>query len=103
MLALHGAKPIPEYDSSKEKHWGRRKLKPPESIHYLSRGARIGACLRRPTGTAVAFSILRQDIDFAKLLLKLLDTPDAIRVSGSISVCRLARPAIPARYDRNRD
>jgi hypothetical protein len=27
MLALHGAKPIPEYDSSKEKHWGRRKLK----------------------------------------------------------------------------
>jgi hypothetical protein len=21
MLALHGAKPIPEYDSSKEKHW----------------------------------------------------------------------------------
>jgi hypothetical protein len=27
MLALHGAKPIPEYDSSKEKRWGRRKLK----------------------------------------------------------------------------
>jgi hypothetical protein len=27
MLALHGAKPIPEYDPSKEKHWGRRKLK----------------------------------------------------------------------------
>jgi hypothetical protein len=27
MLALHGAKPIPEYDSSKEKHWGKRKLK----------------------------------------------------------------------------
>jgi hypothetical protein len=27
MLALHGAKPIPEYDSSKEKHWGRRRLK----------------------------------------------------------------------------
>jgi hypothetical protein len=27
MLALHGAKPIPEYESSKEKHWGRRKLK----------------------------------------------------------------------------
>jgi len=27
MLALHGAKPIPEYDSSKEKHWGRRKLR----------------------------------------------------------------------------
>jgi hypothetical protein len=24
MLALH-AKPIPEYDSSKERHWGRRK------------------------------------------------------------------------------
>ena len=30
MLALHGAKPIPEYDSSKK------------SIHYHSRGARIG-------------------------------------------------------------
>jgi hypothetical protein len=27
MLALHGAKPIPEYDSSKERHWGRRKFK----------------------------------------------------------------------------
>jgi hypothetical protein len=27
MLALHGAKPMPECDSSKEKHWGRRKLK----------------------------------------------------------------------------
>jgi len=27
MLALHGAKPIPEYSPSKEKHWGRRKLK----------------------------------------------------------------------------
>jgi hypothetical protein len=27
MVALHGAKSIPEYDSSKEKHWGRRKLK----------------------------------------------------------------------------
>jgi hypothetical protein len=27
MLALHGAKPIPEYDSSKERHWGKRKLK----------------------------------------------------------------------------
>jgi hypothetical protein len=27
MLALHGTKPIPEYDSSKERHWGRRKLK----------------------------------------------------------------------------
>jgi hypothetical protein len=27
MPALHGAKPIPEYDSSKERHWGRRKLK----------------------------------------------------------------------------
>ena len=26
MLALHGAKPIPEYDSSKEKHWGRRTI-----------------------------------------------------------------------------
>jgi hypothetical protein len=27
MRALHGAKPIPEYDSSKERHWGKRKLK----------------------------------------------------------------------------
>ena len=27
MLALHGAKPIPEYDSSKATRWGRRKLK----------------------------------------------------------------------------
>jgi hypothetical protein len=27
MLALQGAKPIPEYDSSKERHWGWRKLK----------------------------------------------------------------------------
>jgi hypothetical protein len=27
MLALHSAKPIPEYDSSKVKHRGRRKLK----------------------------------------------------------------------------
>ena len=26
-LALHGAKPIPEYNSAKERHWGRRKLK----------------------------------------------------------------------------
>jgi hypothetical protein len=26
MLALHGAKPIPEFDPSKERHWGRRKL-----------------------------------------------------------------------------
>jgi hypothetical protein len=27
MLALHGAKPIPEYDPSKTKHWGKRRLK----------------------------------------------------------------------------
>lgn len=27
MQALHGAKPIPEYNPSKVKHWGRRKLK----------------------------------------------------------------------------
>jgi hypothetical protein len=27
MLALHGAKPIPEYNPSTEKHWGRLKLK----------------------------------------------------------------------------
>jgi hypothetical protein len=27
MLALHGVKPIPESNPSKEKRWGRRKLK----------------------------------------------------------------------------
>jgi len=27
MLALHGAKPIPEYNLAKVKNWGRRKLK----------------------------------------------------------------------------
>jgi hypothetical protein len=27
VLALHSAKPIPEYNPSKEKHWGRRKLR----------------------------------------------------------------------------
>ena len=27
LLALRGAKPIPEYDRSKDPHWGRRKLK----------------------------------------------------------------------------
>jgi hypothetical protein len=27
MLALHGAKPIPEYNPAKVKNWGRRKLK----------------------------------------------------------------------------
>jgi hypothetical protein len=27
MLALHGAKPTPEYNPSKEKYWGWRKLK----------------------------------------------------------------------------
>jgi hypothetical protein len=27
MLALHGAKAIPESDPSKERHWRRRKLK----------------------------------------------------------------------------
>jgi hypothetical protein len=27
MLAPHGAVPIPEYDASKVKHWGLRKLK----------------------------------------------------------------------------
>jgi hypothetical protein len=54
-------------------------------------------------GTAAAFSILRQDIDFTKMLLKLLDTPDAIRVSGSVAVCRQGGPALTARYDRNSD
>jgi hypothetical protein len=27
MLALHAAKPIPEYNPAKVKNWGRRKLK----------------------------------------------------------------------------
>ena len=27
MLALHGATLVPEYDPSKVKHWGKRKLK----------------------------------------------------------------------------
>jgi hypothetical protein len=49
------------------------------------------------------FSILRQGIDFAKLFLKLLDTPDAIGLSGSVAVCRHGRPALAARHDRNRD
>jgi hypothetical protein len=26
MRELHGAKPIPEYNASKVKHWGKRKL-----------------------------------------------------------------------------
>jgi hypothetical protein len=53
-------------------------------------------------GTAVAFSILSQDIDFTKLLLELLDAPNAIRVFGSVAVCHHGRPALTARYDRNR-
>ena len=53
--------------------------------------------------TAVVSSILRQDIDFTKLLLKLLDTLAAIRVVGSVAVCRHGRPALPTRYDRNSD
>jgi hypothetical protein len=44
MLALHGAKPIPEYDSSKEKHWGRRKLKRDE---WRSRRVRVLAASPR--------------------------------------------------------
>jgi hypothetical protein len=50
MLALHGAKPIPEYDSSKERHWGKRKLKRDEGWETASqlcrfdglRGAQFG-------------------------------------------------------------
>jgi hypothetical protein len=53
--------------------------------------------------TAVVSSILRQDIDFAELLLQLLDTLDAIRVVGSVAVCRHGGPALPTRYDRNSD
>jgi hypothetical protein len=53
--------------------------------------------------TAVVSSILRQDIDFTKLLLKLLNTLDAIRVVGSVAVCRHGAPALPTRYDRNSD
>jgi hypothetical protein len=53
--------------------------------------------------TAVVSSILRQDIDFTKLLLKLLDTLDAIRVVGSVAVFRHGGPALPTWYDRNSD
>ena len=58
-----------------------------------------------PDGANIAggFSILRQDVDFTKLLLKLLDTPDAIRVSFSDTLGRHDRPALTAWYDRNRD
>ena len=48
-------------------------------------------------------SILRQDVDFTKLFLKLLDTLDAIRVSFSVTLSRDDRPALIAWYDRNRD
>jgi hypothetical protein len=48
-------------------------------------------------------SIPRQDVDFTKLLLKLLDTLDAIRVSFSEALGGDGRPAPIAWYDRNRD
>ena len=53
--------------------------------------------------TAVVSSILRQDIDFAELLLQLLNTLDAIKVVGSVALCRHGGPALPTRYDRNSD
>jgi hypothetical protein len=50
-----------------------------------------------------AFSILRQEVDFTKLLLKLLDSLDAIRMSFSEMLGRHGRPAFIAGYNRNRD
>jgi hypothetical protein len=50
-----------------------------------------------------AYSILRQDVDFTKLLLKLLDSLDAIGVSFSETLGRDGRPAPIAWYNRNRD
>src|SRR5229473_8473414 len=58
-----------------------------------------------PDGANIAggVSILRQDVDFTKLLLKLLDSLDAIRVSFSDMLGRHGRPALIAWYNRNRD
>ena len=59
----------------------------------------------RPDGANIAGrgSILRQDVDFTKLLLNLLDSLDAIRVLFSDTLGRHGRPALIAWYDRNRD
>ena len=85
----------------------------PKSVRLQVRAIRAGRkqvhrdIMRTVAGhrkiTAVVSSILRQDIDFTKLLLKLLDTLDAIRVVGSVAVCRHGGPALPTRYDRNSD
>ena len=48
-------------------------------------------------------SILIQNVKLTKLILNLLDTLDAIRVVGSVAVCRHGGPALPTRYDRNSD
>ena len=48
-------------------------------------------------------SILGQDIDFTKLLLKPFDSLDAIRASFSDMPGRHGRPTLIAWYDRDRD
>jgi hypothetical protein len=50
-----------------------------------------------------AGSILRQDVDFTKLLLNLLDSLEATRVFFSDTLGRHGCPALIAWYDRNRD
>ena len=59
----------------------------------------------RPGGANIARggSILRQDVDFTKLLLNLLDSLDAIRGSFSDTLGHHGRPVLIAWYDRNRD
>ena len=54
-------------------------------------------------GATVEFSILRQDVDFTKLPLKLLDSLDAIRVPFSGTLGRDGRLAPIAWCNRNRD
>ena len=48
LLALHGAKPIPEYNPSKEKHWGQRKRarRIKQTEHYLDGCGESGALSR---------------------------------------------------------
>jgi hypothetical protein len=60
---------------------------------------------RRPGGANIARggSILRQDVDFTKLVLNLLDSLDAIWVFFSDALDRHGCPALIAWYDRNRD
>jgi|SRR5712664_609685 len=79
----------------------------------LEGGCSIGNLLRnnsmhpsvKPDGANIAGGglILRQDVDFTKLLLKLLDSLNAIRVCFADALGRHGRPALVAWYDRNRD